>query len=100
MPQQTSWPDVDVSAQPHDAIATALARAVLEAGPAVMDEYARGIGARTKDDGSPVTAADERAEAIIRGRLIRIAPATPIIAEEAVAAGAPLDVRARFFLVD
>lgn len=100
MHQQTSSPDVDVSTQSSDAVARALARAALEAGPAVMDEYARGIDARTKADGSPVTAADERAEAIIRERLTRIAPATPIIAEEAVAAGAPLDVRARFFLVD
>ena len=91
---------IDFCAQPRDVIALVLARAALEAGPAVMEEYARGSDARTKADGSPVTLADERAEAIIRARLNAVAPATPIVAEEAAAAGAPLDVAARFFLVD
>ncbi len=90
----------DFDALSRDEVALALARAALEAGPAVMEEYARGIGARAKADGSPVTSADERAEAIIYARLRQIAPATPIVAEEAAAAGAPLDVGARFFLVD
>ena len=90
----------DFCAEPRDVIALALARAALEAGPAVMEEYARGSGARTKADGSPVTLADERAEAIIRARLNALAPQTPIVAEEAAAAGAPLEIGARFFLVD
>ena len=84
----------------RDALARALARAALAAGPAVMEEYARGAAARTKADGSPVTVADERAEAIIRERLENLAPSIPIIAEEAVAAGAPLAAAAQFFLVD
>ena len=81
--------------QPRDAIALALARAALEAGPAVMEEYARGSGARTKADGSPVTArrrarrgdhpgAAERAGA----RRRRSSP------RRRRAAGAPLDVGA------
>ena len=65
-----------------------------------MEEYARESGARSKADGSPVTAADERAEEIIRECLTRMATTTPIVAEEATAAGCPLDVGARFFLVD
>jgi 3'(2'), 5'-bisphosphate nucleotidase len=39
-------------------------------------------GVRTKPDGSPVTAADEAAEALIRDRLARLVPGLPIISEE------------------
>jgi 3'(2'), 5'-bisphosphate nucleotidase len=39
-------------------------------------------GARIKADGSPVTAADEAAEAVILDGLRRIAPALPVISEE------------------
>jgi 3'(2'),5'-bisphosphate nucleotidase len=92
--------DVDIASKSRDVIARALARAALAAGPAVMEEYARQAGARSKADGSPVTAADERAEEIIRDWLSRVAPTTPIVAEEAAAAGCSLDVGARFFLVD
>ena len=100
MPQLPPSRAVDIASKSRDVIARALARAALAAGPAVMEEYARQAGARSKADGSPVTAADERAEEIIRERLIQIAPATPIVAEEATAAGVPLDCGARFFLVD
>src|SRR5271167_5216639 len=100
MPQLAQSPDVDIASKSRNVIACALARAALAAGPAVMQEYARQAGARSKADGSPVTAADERAEEIIRECLTRIAPTTPIVAEEATAAGCPLDVGARFFLVD
>ena len=81
-------------------IARALAEIALSAGPAVMEEYARGAGAREKADGSPVTAADERAEAIIVARLKALAPEIAIVAEEACAAGADLVAPPRFFLVD
>ena len=100
MPQLLPSRDIDIASESRDVIARALARAALAAGPAVMEEYARQAGARSKADGSPVTAADERAEEIIRERLIQIAPATPIVAEEATAAGVPLEIGARFFLVD
>ena len=39
-------------------------------------------GVRIKADGSPVTAADEAAEAVIRDGLARLAPALPIISED------------------
>ncbi len=84
----------------RDEIAVELARAALEPGPAVMEEYASGGEARSKSDGSPVTAADVRAEAIIRARLAALAPEIPLVAEEAMAAGAPLRTGERFFLVD
>ena len=100
MPQLPPSRDVDIASKSRDVIARELARAALAAGPAVMEEYARQAGARSKADGSPVTAADERAEEIIREWLTRMAPRTPIVAEEATAAGIPPDVCARFFLVD
>jgi 3'(2'), 5'-bisphosphate nucleotidase len=40
---------------------------------------------RIKPDGSPVTAADEAAEDLIRNRISRLAPALPVISEECVA---------------
>ena len=74
MPQLPPSRDDDIASKSRDVIACAMARAALAAGPAVMEEYANGIGARSKADGSPVTAADERAEEIIRERLVQIAP--------------------------
>ena len=82
------------------AMARALAEIALLAGPAVMEEYARAGEARAKADGSPVTAADERAEAILVARLHALAPGVAVVAEEACAAGAHLVAPPRFFLVD
>src|SRR5262249_29074245 len=55
-----------------------------------------------KHNRTPVTAADEAAEAIILPALGELAPDTPSVAEEAVAhAGLPtIDPQRRFFLVD
>ena len=84
----------------RDEIALFLAEAALAAGPAVMEEYERGGDARSKADGSPVTLADQRAEAIICGFLARIVPFTPVIAEESTAAGTPINAVERYLLVD
>ncbi len=84
----------------RDEIALFLAEAALAAGPAVMEEYARGGDARSKEDGSPVTLADHRAEAIICERLARVAPFTPVVAEESTAAGVQISAVGRFLLVD
>ena len=100
MPQLLPSPGVDIASKSRNVIACALARAALAAGPAVMEEYGRVDGARSKADGSPVTAADERAEVTNSTRGSAEAPTTPVVAEEAVAAGAKLDVGTRFFLVD
>ncbi len=91
---------VDFGGQDWDAMARALAELVLQAGPAVMEEYSKAAAAREKADGSPVTAADERAEAIILDGLRRLAPAIAVVSEEACAAGAALVAPRRFFLVD
>lgn len=66
-----------------------------------MDVYAAGGDARIKTDGSPVTIADERAEALIVGELQKRFPAIPIIAEEAAARGELAAIGdGNFFLVD
>ena len=84
----------------YDATARALAEIALAAGPAVMEEYAKVCASREKADGSPVTAADERAEAIILEKLQVFAPGVAVVAEEAAAAGAALVAPRQFFLVD
>jgi 3'(2'),5'-bisphosphate nucleotidase len=84
----------------RDDIALFLAEAALAAGPAVMEEYERGCDVRSKDDGSPVTSADHRAEAIICDHLAHMVPSPPICAEESTAAGAPISAAGRFLLVD
>jgi 3'(2'), 5'-bisphosphate nucleotidase len=84
----------------RDEIAVFLAKAALAAGPAVMEEYERGCEVVSKKDGSPVTAADHRAEAIICERLASMVPAPPLCAEESVAAGNQPQVAERFLLVD
>lgn len=77
-----------------------LARIAHEAGQLILKHYAEGTTARAKADSSPVTAADEEAEALIVARLNTLAPGIPIVAEEAMAAGAAPQLGERFFLVD
>ena len=71
-----------------------------KAGEAVMEVYATEFSVRGKQDTSPVTLADERAEAVIVAALRALAPDIPIVAEEAVAAGHMPRVGGRFWLVD
>jgi 3'(2'), 5'-bisphosphate nucleotidase len=84
----------------RDEIALFLAKAGLAAGPAVMEEYDRGCSVASKEDGSPVTSADQRAEVIICEYLARLAPMPPVCAEESMAAGAKAQAAERFLLVD
>lgn len=79
-----------------DAIAALLRRAAIE----VMAVYAAPITVRSKADASPVTEADERAEAVIVAGLQALAPAIPVVAEEAVARGAGPDATDCCWLVD
>jgi 3'(2'), 5'-bisphosphate nucleotidase len=72
-----------------------------EAGEAILEIYRHDFAVRHKADDSPVTRADERAEAIIEQRLAAATPDIPIVAEEACAAhGLPSAVPPRFWLVD
>ncbi len=78
----------------------AMIGAAIEAGRAAQAHYRVGLEVRRKADASPVTEADRAAEALILERLARAAPATPIIAEEEVAAGRVPATAEEFFLVD
>jgi 3'(2'), 5'-bisphosphate nucleotidase len=73
----------------------------LNAGKAILEVYHDGATVTLKSDASPVTEADERAEAIILAGLAKAYPDIPVVAEESVAAGRIPDVSGgRFFLVD
>jgi len=63
----------------------AVVRIVREAGAVVMSVYDAAFEVRTKDDASPVTAADERAEALIVPALRALTPGIPVVAEEMTA---------------
>ena len=65
---------MDLDRIARDAVSASLAEIAIAAGPAVMEVYATGGSVSSKSDGSPVTLADERAEAIICDRLARLLP--------------------------
>ena len=72
-----------------------------EAGRATLAFYGGQAGTREKADGSPVTLADEAAEAVILPALRALTPGIPVVSEEEVAQGiGPSRVGARFWLVD
>ncbi|HVY84717.1 MAG TPA: 3'(2'),5'-bisphosphate nucleotidase CysQ [Caulobacterales bacterium] len=77
-----------------------LIKLAVEAGRAIMAVRDEGCEATNKSDGSPVTIADQRAEAIIEAGLKRLAPDAPMVGEEAVAEGRIPDTGARFYCVD
>jgi 3'(2'), 5'-bisphosphate nucleotidase len=77
-----------------------LSRIATHAAATILD-FAGKAGVRRKPDGSPVTAADEAAEAIICEGLKRLAPAVPVIAEEEAARQKPKPpAGGSYFLVD
>ena len=79
-------------------------RAIAErAGAVILEIYtqAEGFEVREKQDSSPVTDADEAAEAVILEALARLTPEIPVVSEEAHAAGHIPDIsQGRFWLVD
>jgi len=74
--------------------------AALAAGNEIEAIYGAGCATQIKADGSPVTEADHRAEAIILAALSAAYPDIPVIAEEEACAGRIPEVGSRFFLVD
>lgn len=73
---------------------------VREAGGLILEIYDSGFSVSGKDDGSPVTEADRRAEELIVPRLQALLPGVPVVAEEAVSRGEAPEVAERFWLVD
>lgn len=84
----------------HGKLIERLVPAVRAAGEAIMAIYRGDFTVRAKADKSPVTEADERAEALIEAALGDLLPGVPVVAEEAVAKGGSPAVGARFWLVD
>ena len=77
-----------------------LTRIVAHAAETILD-LAIKPGVRSKADGSPVTAADEAAEAVICDGLKRLAPGIPVISEERAAREKPKPIAGgSYFLVD
>nr|WP_319391657.1 3'(2'),5'-bisphosphate nucleotidase CysQ [uncultured Cohaesibacter sp.] len=74
--------------------------AALCASEAILDIYETGFDVEIKSDASPVTKADQAAEAIILEHLSRLAPGIPVVAEETVAAGRIPQIGNEFFVVD
>jgi 3'(2'), 5'-bisphosphate nucleotidase len=72
-----------------------------KAGAAILRHYGPQIEVRSKADASPVTAADDEAEAIIVEGLGRLTPDIAVVSEEAFARGEiSTEAPARFWLVD
>jgi len=65
-----------------DSVLPALITAAKNAGSKIMEVHTRGTSAQHKADGSPVTEADQAAEAIIIPVLQNLDPEIPIISEE------------------
>lgn len=79
---------------------TPIALLARQAGAAIMEIYAEDFAVSAKADESPVTAADQKAEAIILQGLHALTPGFPIVAEEEVAAGRVPEIGQTFWLVD
>jgi 3'(2'), 5'-bisphosphate nucleotidase len=87
----------------HAKLLESIADLAREAGQVILQVYATDFDVRGKSDASPVTEADERAEAVILAGLSKLAPGIPVVAEESVAAGKVPELGAaggRFWLVD
>jgi 3'(2'), 5'-bisphosphate nucleotidase len=73
---------------------------VSQAGAAILAARAGSLDARSKADHSPVTAADQAAEAVILGGLARTLPGVAVVSEEAAACALPARLPDTFILVD
>jgi 3'(2'), 5'-bisphosphate nucleotidase len=100
IPDEAFMTLLSAQAQARQALLQQLTPLIREAGKVVMAVYATDFDVTRKGDESPVTQADQKAEAVILAGLALLAPGVPVVAEEAVAAGHVPDVRDRFFLVD
>ncbi|WP_439528804.1 3'(2'),5'-bisphosphate nucleotidase CysQ [Pannonibacter sp.] len=99
-PSPQAHPRHSQSGVPFDPAERALLAMALEAGEAILAIYAAETDFSSKGDGSPVTAADHAAEAIILRRLSEHFPDLPVVAEEAIAAGHIPASGPDFILVD
>ena len=84
-----------------DDVGRVLAGMVAEAGALIRPLWRSGVEVIRKADASPVTEADQRAEALILQRLGAAFPGVAVVGEEGCAdCGTPETIPPRFFLVD
>lgn len=87
--------------KPDLALTTALIPVVLAAGQATLAVRARGAEVMEKEDKSPVTEADQRAEAMLVAAIKAQVPDWAVVAEEAASAGdLPEQLTDYFWLID
>lgn len=84
----------------HQELSRTLFPAMLRAARLELGYFRGELDVQRKDDASPVTIADQEAEAIIVESLAQVAPEVPVIAEEQFSAGVIPDVDGTLFLVD
>jgi 3'(2'), 5'-bisphosphate nucleotidase len=88
---------------PFDAVLPSLdvvAQIARRAGALIMQVYGEDFAVRHKDDASPLTVADESAEALIVPALQALVPGWAVVAEEAMAGGHVPVLGRYFWLVD
>jgi len=91
----------DITPQQAEGLIDELTAIAARASAATLAVPFSAVEQRTKNDLSPVTAADEAAEAIILEGLERLCPGVPVVAEESVAKGrVPAGLSGSFFCVD
>jgi 3'(2'), 5'-bisphosphate nucleotidase len=83
-----------------DRLLDELTTLVSQAGAAILTTRREGLAPRAKADHSPVTAADEAAEAVILAGLARLLPGVPVVSEEAAGNAPPARLDSDFMLVD
>jgi 3'(2'), 5'-bisphosphate nucleotidase len=84
-----------------DRVLPAIVALADRAGAVILEHYQGDVAVRAKADASPVTAADEAAEAVILAGLAELTPQIPVVAEETVAAGHVPEIGdGPFWLVD
>lgn len=91
----------DIPSQQAERLIDELTAIAARASAATLAVPFSAVEQRTKNDLSPVTAADEAAESVILEGLERLCPGVPVVAEESVAKGRiPADLNGSFFCVD
>jgi len=89
-----------MQASEQAAILDSIIQIAKDAGELILDVYKSDFEVRGKDDASPVTEADEKAEALILAGLRTLEQQFPVVAEEAHAAGDVPAIGDCFWLVD
>ncbi len=92
--------DFDLTLNPPSRLIDEITTLASRAAAAIRRIDAASRAERAKSDGTPVTAADEAAQAVILAGLSRILPGVPVVSEEMSAAERPKTLTSHFVLVD